>query len=316
VDFEKLLMKLFYSKTPENYARILVRWESKEKSDKLICFADLVSNKWEVQPILGRFYNKKKWKNIDFFNKLLNILKISKEQLKTLLNYEIVYNSKTINFIEAQNLIDEKEKQLEELKRIEDERIGNLPITSYSFNKLKDYGINVSKTITRIEGAEIISKFRLERQLKSILNDFSKINENITDNIRKALLNHDSDESFDFIQSLEELNGYFLEFKNYGYLYNLPDKLNFHDVKELNNKCENALGEMVDAVEQVKDRFFSTLEGDFKIIGRLPKNNFKKFGFFILDKILNDNEKYDFDDDILELIISNFPDVRIKPDYY
>jgi len=62
VDFEKLLMKLFYSKTPENYARILVRWESKEKSDKLICFADLVSNKWEVQPILGRFYNKKNGK--------------------------------------------------------------------------------------------------------------------------------------------------------------------------------------------------------------------------------------------------------------
>lgn len=316
MDIEKLLMKLFYSKIPENYARILVRWEAGEKNDKLIYFAELISNKWEEKPVSGRFYNKDKWRDIDFFYKVLNILKISEEQLKTLRSYEIVYNSKTINFIEAQNLINDKEKQLEELKRIENDRIGNLPITSYSFNKLKEYGIDVSKTITRFEGEELISQYRMEKQLNSILNDFSKNNKNISEKIRLVLSEYDSDEQFDFIQCLEELNGYCKEFNNYGYNYILPDNINLVNVDELINKLDVAQIDLEDAIDQIKDRFFSTLEGDFKVIGRLPKNNFKKLGFFILDKILNDNEKYDFDDDILELIVFNFPDVKIKADYY
>ncbi|MCX7545942.1 hypothetical protein [Marinicella gelatinilytica] len=316
MNFEKIMIKLFYSKTPERYERILVRWEAEDKPNKLIKFEDFLSAKFTKKPSSGRFYNKKKWKSINYFYEIINILGVSKNQLEVLKNYKIKFDIEKINFLEAQKLINDKEEQLKQIREAEIKRVGNLPITSYSFNKLKKYGINVSKDITRTQGNELIFKYEMDQQLRLILNDFSKRNEDIFLKIEKSISHCDLNEMKEFVQELQEMNGYFNEFDKTGFEFILPKELNLENIKKLNIKFENALFELEDVIEQVKDRYISTFEGDFRIIGKLSKSNFKKFNLSVINKILNDKEKFDFDSHILEMIVINFPEVKIKAKYY
>ncbi len=108
------------------------------------------------------------------------------------------------------------------------------------------------------------------------------------------------------------MNELLIRLSKFNVAYSLPEKLSAESIFEINDKIEDALLDVEYAEEQIKDRNFSTLEADYKIIGKLPKNNFQNFNKDVIENHLQDN--WDFERDILRLLRKHFPEIKLKED--
>jgi hypothetical protein len=124
------------------------------------------------------------------------------------------------------------------------------------------------------------------------------------------ILLKESDGDFSFAELLSDLFDLVTKLIEFDVPYRLPSNLDGELISKINIKLENIFSDLEDAEEQIRDREFSTFDGDFKVVGKLPKKNFKLFSKEILENHIQDN--WDFERDIVDLLEKHFPELRLK----
>ena len=310
----KSLFKSKVSEKPEDYPKIYFRWEIGGQEYGPLFFDDMITRNWSGPPIEGRFENERKWHKYDYFLKILDNLKASHDQLKTLKKYGFSVDHSNLKYRDIIKLIENKKKEITAQRVAEKEKKENLPATKKLLKTLETYGIKHSEDITRSEAKALISKYKEKERVKQILNDFHKRDINILSKFDLEAVLIESANNYSFAELLEDLNDLFIKLSRFDVTYLLPNKLNAEVILEINNNIENALFDAEDAEEQIKDREFSTLKTDYKIIGKLPKNNFRKFNKEIIEKHLQG--KWNFERDIIKLVKKYFPEIKLKKEEY
>lgn len=312
--FLKSLFKSGISNKPEDYQKIYFRWEVGGQEYGPLFFDDMITRNWSGPPIEGRFENENKWYKYDYFLGILDNLKVSQNQINILSKNNISVDVLNLKFREALKIIENKEEEIRKQRAIERQEKEKLPATNNTLKKLESYGIKYTEDITRSEAKILILKYEEKEKVKQIISDFNKrgIDISLKFDIEVAL--SESANEISFAELLEELNDLFTRLSEFDVTYSLPEKLDAALISEINNKIENALFDSEDAEEQVKDRDISTLEADFKIIGKLPKSNLVKFNKEIIEGHLQGN--WDFERDILKLLKKHFPEIKLKKNEY
>jgi hypothetical protein len=310
--FLKSLFKSGCSKRPEDYDKIYFRWEIGGQEYGPLFFDDMITRNWSGPPIEGRYENEDNWRKYKYFLKILDNLMVSQDQLGLLRKYDISVDELSLKFRDALKMIEEKKEELRIKRSIEKKKKEKLPATKNTLKKLESYGIKYSDNITRSEAKLLISSYDEKEQVKQIISNFKKRGIDLSSKFDMDVVIEESVNNISFTEHLEELNELLMKLSKFNVAYSLPEKLSAESIFETNNKIENALFDAEDAEEQIKERFFSTLEADYKIIGKLPKNNIRNFIKDVIENHLQGN--WDFERDILKLLRKHFPEIKLKED--
>ncbi len=312
--FFKSLLKSKLSEKPEDYKRIYFRWEVGGQEYGPLFFDDMITRNWSGPPIEGRFENENEWRQYAYFLKILDNLKASQNQLSMLNKHNINIDKENLKFREAIELIENNEDELRKQRAIEKQEKEKLPATRNTIKKLESYGIKFHDNITRSEAKILISKHEEKEQIKQIVKDFNKRGIDISSKFEIETSINESANKFSFTELLSDLNDLFTRLIEFDVTYTLPEKLNAELISKINNKIENALFDAEDAEEQIKDREIFVKEGDFKIVGKLPKSNMQKLNKEVIENHLQGS--WDFERDVLKLIRKHFPDIKLKKDEF
>ena len=178
-----LFKSLFQNNISENYddySKLYFRWEREGKEYGPLDFEDMLTRNWSNRPIEGRFENEQKWRDYSFLEKILNRLKISKEQISEMKKLGIESIDTNTSFIESVSIISSKREEIRKQRKQDREEKDKLPATKQSLKKLKDLGIDHPENITQGEAKSIIANYidneKDQERLIEIIKYFNSIN--------------------------------------------------------------------------------------------------------------------------------------------
>ena len=312
-----LFKSLFQNNISENYddySKLYFRWEREGKEYGPLDFEDMLTRNWSNRPIEGRFENEQKWRDYSFFEKILNRLKISKEQISEMKKLGIESIDTNTSFIESVSIISSKREEIRKQRKQDREEKDKLPATKQSLKKLKDLGIDHPENITQGEAKSIIANYidneKDQERLIEIIKYFNSINFSIFNHLSIESIINEDDTTLPTLDQFEELYSSIKELLENQIKINFPKSLNRDEMDKFNNDLADAEFEAEDIEDQLKDRAIILGNDEFKVVGKLPKNQLLKIRTEIINRYLAGD--WDQDKDLKEIILKHLPDLSFK----
>ncbi len=310
ISFIKSLFKNDITDRPEDYPKLYFRWDREGKEYGPLFFDDMLTREWSGLPIEGRFENESKWKEYSYFQKILNVLKVSKEQVSEMTKMGLTEIDPNMSFIAAVKVIELKNEELR--KQREEERVekDKLPATKQNIKKLIDLGIEYDKNITGLEAKELLSYHKNKEHLSEIFkflktNNFHFVEQFTIDAVIKR-----TDDNLPTLDQFEEIFTSLKSLLEYNINFKFPDTLNKVDMEKLINCLNDAEFEATDIVDQLKSREIIIGDDEFKVIGKLPQNQLKKIRTHIIKNYLS--TEWNADKDLIKVIGTFLPEIILK----
>lgn len=309
----KFLQSIFkneISDRPEDYSNIFFRWDREGKEYGPLWFDDMLTRKWSGPPLEGRFENESKWKEYSYFQKILDVLKISKKQISEMTKMGITSIDPNMSFKDAVNVIQLKNEELRKQRKKERAEKDQLPATKQTMKKLIDLGIEFEKNITRIEAKKLLAYHKDKEYLSEIFNFLEKNNFHFVKQLSFDSIAKGTNDNLPTFDQLEDLYTTLQSLADVKIEYNFPNTLNKVELEKLINRINDAEFEAEDIEEQLKDREIFLGDTEFKVVGKLPKNQLKNIRTHIINKYLCG--EWNIDRDLKKVIEIFLPDVILK----
>ncbi len=306
----KSLFQNNISENYEDYSKLYFRWEREGKEYGPLDFEDMLTRNWSNPPIEGRFENEQKWKDYTFFEKILNCLKISREQISEMEKLGIEPVDPNISFKEAVSIINSKREEIRKQRKKDRDKKDKLPATKQTIKKLKDFGIVHSENITQGEAKRLIANFKDQEQLKDILKYFNDNNFSIFNHLSVENIINEDDKTLPTFDQFEELYTIIKTLMESQIKINFPESLNRDEMDKFITKLSDAEFEAEDIEEQLKDREIILGNDEFKVVGKLPKSQLLKIRTEIINRYLTGD--WNPDKELKEIILKHLPDLTFK----
>jgi len=310
MNFFKSSFKTETSNNPEDYPKIFFRWDREGKEYGPLWFNDMISRKWSGPPIEGRFENESIWREYSYFEEILNNLKISQEQISKMTKIGITNIDPNMSFINSIKTIEIKKEEFRKKREEEREEKAQLPATNQTIKKLNSLGIKYRENITRHEANELIVYHKDKEYLSEIFNFLKKNNLDFIEQLSLDSVLKGSVENLPTFDQFDELFSTMQSLLNFDIDYNYPNTINKDEMEKLINRLNNAEFESEDIEEQLKDREIMIGSNEFKVVGKLPRNQLIKIRTHIINKFLAD--EWNSDRDLIKVIEIYLPEVNLK----
>lgn len=339
-----IFSKKEFSRKPEDYKNVYLRWEMKGKEYGPMAFSEIPirESRWTAPPVLIRFEGEDNWRKFKPLRKISLELLASEKQLKLLNKYNVSYNPETLRYSEARLLIETKVYELRDQEKKEKDQ---LPATKHSLKKLDALGITYSGEITRKQAKVLLLKHKEVESTKELLESLAKKGINVPEVFDLASISRDSKAEQDFISDLFTLETFIDEFgktkialalpmnmtakllsdvledlstlemaldslEEYKISYTPPSPLDLSTIKKQAELLDNAFSELEEVAGQLEEKEIYTRSGDFRIVGTLPKAKTQD----LLNEVFLEalDQKWNLERDIINLLEDHFPGIKLK----
>jgi len=308
--FLKSLIKSEFSDKPEDYFKIYFRWERDGREYGPLGFEDMLTRKWSGPPIEGRFENGTKWREYSYFQNILTVLKISREQITEMTKMGIEQVDSNMSFKDAIKVIQLKNEELREKRVKERKEKEQLPTTKKTIKQLKDLGIEFNENITRVEAKRLISDYKDREYLTEIFSYLKKNKFTFVDQLEIDTVAKSSDASLPTFDQFDELYSTLQSLSDYKIEFNSLNSITKDEMEVFINRLYDAEFEAEDIEEQLKDREIMIGDDEFKVVGKLPKKQLLNIRTDIISRYLSG--EWNSDKELMEIVNRHLPQLELR----
>jgi len=270
---------------------------------------------WSRDPLQGRFIDQQRWQSFRRFREILEELHASKDQIHELEKLgTLIESSETLSFSDAYHKIQALKAQRRSKNRVNAvERDRGKP-TSYIRRQFKEYEFELPTDITHGQAKKILNdhrdRIRVDEQIANVEKSLQALGVEISERMDKDVLVRESESGLCPVDNLEIIADCCKKIPALASAIYWPKRFDGAFIEKLMNALESAVMEAEDAVDLIKDRELVLQQGDFRLVGKLPKKQLDILASDVATRALRG--AYSEDRDMYDLVQHHLPDVELR----